>query len=170
MAEDARPLPIYTQEPLLREFVVTLDSLSTPEIHRLAEYWRNKRGPSGWCRKSAIDPAEIKHLLPQLVIAEIQQDPLRVRYRLVGTAIADFYGEITGMWLHERAVIPEYRADAERFYRMLLETGQPVFGSAEYSGKDGLKRYEWAFFPLSEDEQHVTHALYIEEKQKHWVE
>lgn len=168
MTEDRRP--IFTQKPLLREFLTTLDGLATREIHELAAYWQSKRGASGWCPKSAIDPAEIKHLLPQVLIADILQDPLRIRYRLVGTDIADFYGEFTGAWLHERAIIPEYRADAERFYRMLIDTREAIYGSSEFPVKDGLKRYEWAFFPLSDNGQDVTHSLYIEDMQKHRVE
>ena len=70
-------------------------------IQRMAGYLARKRGERPMSSRADIDPTEIREFLPYVVLADIQDDPLRVYYRLVGTRIAEFYGEFTGTWMHD---------------------------------------------------------------------
>lgn len=79
-----------------------LDEVRSETIRMVQGYWNRVRGSRRFPAKSDIDPAEIKSALPYILISEVQQNPLRVRYRLVGTESAHFAGEdFTGKWLHE---------------------------------------------------------------------
>lgn len=136
-------------------------------IRRMAGYLTRKRGERAMASRNDIDPVEIREFLPHMVLVDIQADPLRVYYRLVGTRIVEFYGEFTGTWMHERKISDEYRQIAEGIYRRLLETGAPVYGVTEMRTRyDAVVSYEWGYFPLSTDGHNVTGGLEIESPER----
>lgn len=136
-------------------------------IRRMAEYLTRKRGDRPLSSRDDIDPAEMREYLPYVVLVDIQADPLRVYYRLVGTRIAEFYGEFTGTWMHERPISDAYREIAEKIYRRLIETKAPVFGVTEMRTRyDAIVSYEWGYFPLSSDGRTVTGGLEIESPER----
>jgi hypothetical protein len=132
-------------------------------IQRMAGYLARKRGDRPLSSRADIDPTEIREFLPYVVLVDIQDNPLRVYYRLVGTRIAEFYGEFTGTWMHDRPISDAYRKVAERIYRALIETKAPVYGITEMRTRsDAMVSYEWGYFPLSNDGTNVTGGLEIE--------
>jgi len=132
-------------------------------IQRMAGYLKRKRGSRPLPSRADIDPTEIRDFLPYVVLVDIQPDPLRVYYRLVGTRIAEFYGEFTGTWMHDRPISDAYRQIAENIYRTLIETKAPVYGITEMRTRsDSMVSYEWGYFPLSNDGIDVTGGLEIE--------
>jgi hypothetical protein len=58
---------------------------------QLIEYWRTQRGAEVMPRRSAIDPAHILNLVPQLFILG-RQGPGEYRFRLCGDFITDLHG------------------------------------------------------------------------------
>ena len=58
----------------------------------LLAYWRGKCAGRKMPRRSDIDPTEIPSFLPEVFIAEIH-DPLRFRFRLVGSRICERWSE-----------------------------------------------------------------------------
>lgn len=65
-------------------------------------YWTSVHPAKGLPGRQHIDPLDIPDLLPGLWLLDVQHDPFRLRYRLVGTAIVQAYGrETTGQWLDE---------------------------------------------------------------------
>lgn len=132
-------------------------------IQRMGAYLARKRGERAMASRADIDPAEIREFLPFMVLVDIHVDPLRVYYRLVGTRIAEFYGEFTGTWMHDRQISDAYRQIAENIYRTLIETKAPVYGITEMRTRsDSMVSYEWGYFPLSNDGVTVTGGLEIE--------
>jgi hypothetical protein len=137
--------------------------VTTVVIQRMAAYLARKRGDRPMAARADIDPTEIRDFLPYIVLVDIERDPLRVYYRLVGTRIAEFYGEFTGTWMHDRPISDAYRAIAENIYRTLIAGKAPVFGVTEMRTRsDALVSYEWGYFPLSSDGANVTGGLEIE--------
>ncbi len=79
-----------------------ISEISSPNIHRLYDYWTAKRGLHHVPYRRDIDPADLKPLLPELTISEFETDPFRVRYRLVGTRVAEISGlDYTGLYLDQ---------------------------------------------------------------------
>src|SRR5688572_27444072 len=80
-----------------------LPQIRSQRVHRLHEYWRSKAGAQGSVpRRRDIDPTELPDLLPNLMLLDVERNPLRFRYRLVGTRIVDFsYRDFTGTYLDE---------------------------------------------------------------------
>jgi hypothetical protein len=73
-----------------------------PLLVELLAYWEAKRGGRDVPEKRSIDPAEIApRLLPFIAISELEAGG-RIRYRLVGTGIAERHGiDPTGKYLND---------------------------------------------------------------------
>ena len=142
-----------------------LDELSSETIRMVHGHWNAVRGSRRFPARGDIDPAAIKPALPYVMISEVHRNPLRIRYRLVGTEVVHFSGEdFTGKWLHETDW-GSYRLAVEQKYVRMLETGEPTFGIGHLTqASDGKRKpYEWAIFPLAEDGEHVDRCLLVED-------
>ncbi len=68
----------------------------------LERYWRKIHPPTGLPGRQHFDPLEVASLLPWLILIDVTRAPLRLRYRLLGTAHVDSLGfDPTGRWLDE---------------------------------------------------------------------
>ncbi len=138
----------------------------SPRIAQLAAYWAAKRPAGGPPLRADLDPAELKPLLPYLLMMDLQPTPLRVRYRLVGTAVAEASRrDFTGLWLDEMQFdTPQEREIFEAGYRLLLDTAAPVYGRIVWHAAGDLPvLYESAIFPLSSDGRRLDRAIALED-------
>ena len=135
-----------------------------PRVRQLRDYWESKRRGRALPARADIEPVEIKSLLPDLIIADLFADPLRVRFRLAGTRVCDAFGfNIVGRWLEELNVTADIPFWVTQYERMMT-TQAPVYGRT--TGTHGgfeLFRGNWAMFPLSSDGQRVDQCLEIED-------
>jgi hypothetical protein len=100
-----------------------------PRLKSLYAYWRSKHPADGLPRKRDIDPVEIGPLLNNVFLLSVERDPLRFRYRLLGSAIATVSrANVTGRYMdevypdaHEKPSYSDYiactRDAAVRYYR-----------------------------------------------------
>jgi hypothetical protein len=130
-------------------------------VHELHDYWDAKRAGRAMPRKSDIDPSEIKPLLPYVLLGEFAADPVRLRYRLVGTEVVTVYGvDFTGRWLDELDFGEQLTGGWPEQYRRVFDSGRPVYGSARLLATSGMEMtYEFGLFPLSQDGAAPTHCL-----------
>jgi hypothetical protein len=148
--------------------MVQRSEITSTLIQGMGSYLDRKRGKSVLASRADIDPCELVSSLPYIVLVDIHTDPLRVFYRLVGTKIAEFHGEFTGTWMHQRQISNAYRRIAENIYLTLIRTKQPIFGVTEMPTRWGaIVSYEWGYFPLSADGVNVTGGLEIESPDRH---
>lgn len=131
------------------------------ELHR---YWLAKRADRAFPARADIDPFELKPLLPCLIIADVHRNPLRIHFRLAGTAVTDANRcNMTGRWLDELDLC----AGLETWlgiYQRVLDSRAPVFGLS--SGTlDGMELFKsaWGIFPLSQDGTTINQVLEIED-------
>jgi hypothetical protein len=101
MAIVARPMPPEAALPPCDERIV--------ELYR---YWLSIHPARGVLPgRQHFDPVMVPKLLPWIWLAEFEQNPLRFRYRLVGTEQVVALGrDATGKWLEE--VHPGFAASA----------------------------------------------------------
>lgn len=150
--------------------LVDPSEITSSTVKRMADYLARKRGDRPMATRADFEPTEVRDMLPYVVLVDIQDDPLRVFYRLVGTRIAEFYGEFTGTWMHDRPISDAYRDIADRIYRTLIETKAPVYGITEMRTRfDAMVSYEWGYFPLSSDGVTVSGGLEIESPERRVV-
>ena len=139
-----------------------LDDVKSPRIRALHDYWKSKCNDVVPPPRSAIEPAEIRPLLPYLLLADLSVDPFAIVYRLVGTAVVRWHGEdFTGR--DHGAVASLAESGIEDAYRQAVATRAPVFGhTALYAGDQSWIGFEYAVFPLSDNGKTVNKCLAIE--------
>ncbi len=73
------------------------------KIRQAYAYWRSVHPAGGGLPgREHIEPRQLGRLLPLVWLIDIQRQPFRLRYRLVGTEVVTMLGrEVTGQWLDE---------------------------------------------------------------------
>jgi hypothetical protein len=127
------------------------DEAQAERIRELHRYWLSKCRDGALPARSAIDPTEIRALLPYLILADIDAEPLAIRYRLVGTAVAkahqdDFTGRDhdTVRSLADAGLVDSYRRALTHRVAVFGHSGLDA-GDATWIG------FEYAILPLSDD-------------------
>jgi hypothetical protein len=112
--------------------------------------------------RSDFNPVEHRRFLPQILISEI--DDGRIRYRLVGTQIADIAGfDFTGRYLDEMldSNPPEPWLD---HYAAAIANRAPVLGAAtEPTNTGGSFTYEFGIFPVSDGGDTIRQFVCVED-------
>lgn len=136
-----------------------------PVLEKLLAYWDAKRAGRPWPLRSEIDPAEIKTLLPNIMLVDITQAPFRVRYRLVGTEIVRFaHFDFTGHFLDELTFDSGEAMDWVDCYRQVCTTGRPGFGMVHWRTLEANFRWiEFLICPLSTNGIDITQCISAED-------
>ncbi|HEX6121071.1 MAG TPA: PAS domain-containing protein [Dongiaceae bacterium] len=145
---------------------IDASKVTSRRVKDLHHYWQSKCGAGTLPPRAAIDPTEIPRLLPYLVITEIEAEPMRIRYRLVGTQAVETTGwDFTNRYLDECGFVVEPLLLA--CYRRLVATRTPIFAYYEWFKKDWRKpkgaigANECGYFPLSSDGVRIDMAIDI---------
>lgn len=78
------------------------EKISSDTLIELRDYWLEKRKNREFPARADIDPVEFPKLLPQIALVDVTYDPVRFRYRLVGTTItAISERDATGHYIDE---------------------------------------------------------------------
>jgi len=134
------------------------------KIREMFAYWQSIRPVAGGLPgRRHFEPLAVPALLPNIRLIDIRREPLRLRYRLVGTRIVEAHGyDMTGQWLDEAH--PEFRDDTPLRceYMSVIEErrpsyrrGKPVFGvnAEKYTATERI------LLPFAEDGQTVDILL-----------
>jgi hypothetical protein len=130
---------------------------ATPRLRQAFEYWVAKCGSRPIPARADLDPAEIKPLLPYLVLMDVLRDsrpgwPLDFRYRLIGSVTdAMMNARYTGKCMSE---LPHQQPDSRLWQSLshVTETRQPQVNRVPYVGphKDFISVVDLVM-PLSAD-------------------
>ncbi len=60
-----------------------------PVTLEIYDHWQYLRGGRPMADRAQIDPVDFKRILPHLLLLDVEGEPPRFRYRLVGTAICE---------------------------------------------------------------------------------
>lgn len=151
-----------------RSRLISHEQVTSERIQAFLQYWQSKRRDGDVPLRAGIDPLDIPRLLPFLVLSEIETEPFRVRYRLVGTRVAEANGaDFTNRYLDQCGF--SVQDLLMRCYQRLVETRAPVFAYYEWNKPD-LERPQGrigasqsSFFPLSTDGRLIDRAISIED-------
>jgi hypothetical protein len=138
--------------------------ITSARVKALYDYWLAKRGGRRMPGRADIDPAEIKPLLPYVVLTDVHRNPLRIYFRLVGTAVAAAAGRnLTGLWLHEVQVDGGIDLWMSNYHR-LVAAREPVFGRTRATLRvNDVRVFEWILLPLGSDGETVDKTLELED-------
>lgn len=121
---------------------------------RLFEYWLTGQALGIKFRRTDIDPSAIAEILPFIILGDIEADPFRVRFRLVGTSVVEFSRlDFSGKYLDELKYDARDSVDWRDCYRYVHAERQPIIGNNEISFVDGkVSIYEFSILPLWRDD------------------
>jgi hypothetical protein len=138
--------------------------LDSPRIHRFHDYWQARRaGERIIPLRQDLDPTDLRELLPNIVIIDVEREPVRFRYRLVCTRVAGFNKlDFTGLYLgavgwQEEQQLVDACTDG-------VTGNGPLFGSYAWTLRNGnIGKCEFGLFPFSHDGNIVTQIFGIED-------
>jgi hypothetical protein len=133
-----------------------LESWTDPEltksklVKQLYDWWIANAGPAGVPDRSAFDLIEHRLLMPNVMISDVETEPFRIRYRLVGTkTVANLGVDFTGRYLDE-LLKPDYPVPWMDYYRMSYAERRPRMGSITDPTASGHTfLYEFGLFPVT---------------------
>jgi hypothetical protein len=137
-------------EPSYRDFLHA-DQAKSQKIRLLFDYWRRlHRGGKPGLRTS-FDPVEVPSLLSSLLLGDIESEPFRVFFRLIGTAVAEFSRlDFSGCYLDALDYKDRDSIEWADCYRRIHATGIGLVGFNRVTWPDdSSKGYEFAILPLS---------------------
>lgn len=149
---------------------MTYNYRDDPVLGPALTYWAAKRGGRPMPRKRDIDPTEMPaKIVPNLQLIDVIDGGARFRYRLIGTATVDAYGEdFTGRYPDEM-----FPADLRDFihgiYRQVCVEQAPVFLSNRYITAKGFElASKRIYMPLSDDGAKADHIFGVLRFEYEW--
>lgn len=102
--------------------------------------------------------------MPNLLVVEVEPDPFRIRYRLVGTRVAQFTGfDFTGRYLDELIALGS-TSEWQAQYAAACAARLPLFGSiTEPTTSGGTFTFEFGLFPLTTNGSAVGQFICVED-------
>src|SRR5215475_6364465 len=136
-----------------------LGDIEHETLRRMHAYWLSKRQQGTLPCRRDIDPLDFPWALGLVCLLDVERNPVRFRYRLDGTIIADRHGEdFTGRTTDD--VRPGFYADMlHRHFSEILETRQPSLYRIVIRHDGQTKTYLRLALPLSDDGAGVTKIL-----------
>lgn len=135
-------------------------AFADPSYEQLLTLWRSKAGDRKMPSRSEITPRDLKEILRHIVLFErVDMNPSVYRWRLVGTAITNVAGHLTGKTFEESA--PPDRAKCwTEAANLMFEVGKPLrfLGRVHISGREYLKA-ENLYVPLANDNDVPTFMM-----------
>lgn len=115
----------------------------------LFDYWHAQSEGKAF-RRTDIDPSAIVDVLPFVILGDIESEPFRVRFRLVGTSVVEFSRlDFTGTYLDELSYDDRDSINWLDCYRYLHAERLPIIGNNEIRFVNGrIAIYEFAILPL----------------------
>ena len=125
----------------------------------LYRYWSERRQGRAMPQRRDVDPAQIRGLLPALMLVDVVDG--RYRFRLVGSAVTRDVGrEMTGTFVGTNVAPPAYAAAMCRIYDDICRDQQPLFSTGEYrSPQRASHAISRLLLPLSDDGSTVNMVM-----------
>ncbi|MGO8918746.1 MAG: PAS domain-containing protein [Stellaceae bacterium] len=131
--------------------VALLDKIETPCLRRLYAYWDERRQGREFPARSDLDPLDFRYALGHVMLLDVLGDPLRFRFRLHGSVLAQRAGyDMTGK-LADDLPDPTNRERLIERCRALVAARQPLAVINERILGRRRFGYEVVWLPLGED-------------------
>lgn len=149
-------------EPLYQPQTAAADLIDDPMLLELYSYWSGLRKDGIMPRRSDLDPLDVPHLLPYIILADCADAGRQIKFRLTGSDIAFAPGsDLTGRYLHERGPRTAYLGHLCELYRLGATCAQGLYSAFGYgyNGEAGPKRVNRIFLPLNDCGEGATMLL-----------
>lgn len=134
-----------------------------PRVVSLLDYYLKIHPKSKLPGRSDFDPFNIPICMPNLALVDVERNPFRFRFRVMGTSIAfNIEREGTGKYLDE--LVPDVETQFPHLDRVTAaESGLPVYriGEGSVSFRSDFADLERVHLPLANDGINVDMVLSI---------
>lgn len=121
-------------------------------LRRLYAYWDEKRGTREFPGRPDIDPVEMRFALGNISLVDVLYEPMRFRYRLHGSLIAERLGiDMTGRFVDEIPE-PDRRAFVEENFRAVIASRQPLARTGERVLDQRAWNFDSMILPLGQSD------------------
>ncbi len=129
------------------------EQAQSEKVRALFEYWQRLKRNGRPGPRTAFDPTEVPALLSSLLLGDIEADPFRVFFRLVGTKVAAFSRlDFSGRYLDALDYKGRDSIEWLECYRTVHATQNGVIGVNRVTWPDEAPmEYEFALLPLERD-------------------
>jgi hypothetical protein len=135
------------------DFVIT-----HPKLQELFDYWQRKRGERAMPRRQDVDPIDLRQMLPHIFLVDVEGQPARFRYRLVGTELTMIMGrELKGAYIDEMPFL--FRKFALPAYEEMIDRRTPSYKEVNALEAFFTIRYKRLMLPLSENVTDINMIL-----------
>jgi hypothetical protein len=125
-----------------------VEQLRRPMLRRLYAYWDERRGTREFPGRPDIDPIGMRFALGNISLVDVLHEPLRFRYRLHGSIIAERLGiDMTGKFVDEIPE-PDRRGFVDENFRAAVATRRPLARSGERLLDERLWNFDSIILPL----------------------
>jgi hypothetical protein len=126
-----------------------------PRLAALYRYWRSLHEGAGLPARRDLDPSAIREQLPTMWMLDVVREPLRFRYRLIGTRIREANDrDLTGLWLDEAHPTVAAQADGFARFRQVAIEGRPSWRRGAptlFLARRDFRSIENLFLPMASD-------------------
>lgn len=130
-----------------------------PNLVRLYRHWETVRGTRLMPSRAEFDPLALPDLLGNLLLIDVLREPLRYRYRLIGSRLTERVGrDMTGRFFDE---VPEpvYRERLYSWHGAVVEAKAPRGATTARRLLERWEPYEILTLPLSANGVEVDMTL-----------
>ena len=130
------------------------------KLLRLLEYWIEKKADRIAPARRDIQPTEMRDFLPNVFLVDVEERPMRFRFRLVGTEIVELFGiDVTGRYVDELDFSDRAPA-VHAYYAAVVTTREPNCHAVQFTRGNGRHlSYERVILPLSSNNVAVDMLL-----------
>ena len=120
------------------------------KLRELHAYWLRMHRDGRPGPRTGFDATEVPRLLSSLLLGDIEPEPFRVYFRLVGTRVADFSRlDFSGFYLDALDYGERDSVEWLDCYRHVFSTGNGIIGVNRVTWEsDAPLEYEFAILPL----------------------
>lgn len=146
-------------------FDIPLSEIGSDLIQEFHQHWHALARRGRLPGRAEIDPVNFKRILPNIILTEIEPSPFRVRYRLCGTRVVEFCGNLTGRYLDEfdGAGLWSTSIYAQQ-YQVVVGERRPVFSYDWMEGESGSRNFfQTGIWPLASDGANPDFCIAVED-------
>jgi len=138
------------------------ESLSSGVVREGYRYWLAKRGIRSFPARTDIHPAEIKAVLPNIILAKVLDGGSDFQFRVVGEAVAAAHGFNPINWRVSEldSHVAGFSSVVMQVYKRVFGTGRPYASRGTLKHLDrGYRGFETVILPLGPAK--VDHLLIV---------
>lgn len=137
------------------------EQLTNPDLLEVYDYWASLCGTRHMPARKDLDPLQIPRRLPNLMLIDVTHDPLRFRYRLIGTRVVAASAEDrTGKYFDDISFFRSY-PEVMAHYESVVHDAKPLYSHEPFLNRTNNMSYqaERLMLPLSGDDKRVDMIL-----------